>query len=64
MKNLTKKQIREKFWYDHPQFKNDFRKTYKQNDYTTDIRVSFTDFTWNLYQNGIITEKQLNDTTL
>ncbi len=64
MKNLTKKQIREMFWNEHPQFKNDYRKTYKQNDYTTDIRVSFTDFTWNLYQNGIITEKQLNDTTL
>lgn len=64
MKNLTKKQIREMFWYEHPQFKNDFRKTYKQNDYKTDIRVSFTDFTWNLYKNGIITEKQLNNTTL
>jgi len=64
MKNLTKKQIREMFWNEHPQFKNDFRKTYKQNDYTTDIRVSFTDFTWNLYQNGKITQKQLDNTSL
>ena len=64
MKNLTKKQIREMFWNEHSQFKNDFRKTYNQNDYPTDIRVSFTDFTWHLYQNGLITEKQLNNTTL
>lgn len=64
MKNLTVKQIREMFWNQHPQFKSEYRKTYSQNDYKTDIRVSFTEFTWYLYQNKQITEKQLNNVTL
>lgn len=63
-KKLTFAQIRNMFWNDHPQFKSEFRTRKTQNDYYTDIRVSFTDYIYMLYENGIITEKQYNNITL
>lgn len=64
MKKLTVKQIRDMFWDSHPQFKSEYRKTYKQNDYKTDIRCAFNDFTDYLHKNNQITDKQVNNTTL
>jgi hypothetical protein len=64
MKKLTFKQIRLLFWESHPQFKKDYRVKKSQNDYKTDIRVSFTDFMYHLYQNEQITEKQYSKITI
>ena len=62
MKTLTFVQIRNLFWYEHPQFKRKGRQ--KQNSYNTDTRVYFCDFVENLRRHGEITEKQANNITL
>jgi hypothetical protein len=58
------KEIRQAFWANHPQFKKDFRVTYKQNQYYTEIRVSFVDFVDHLQKCGEITERQANRISL
>jgi hypothetical protein len=63
-KKLTFPQIRKMFWNDNPQFKNEYRKTYKQNQYNTDIRCTFVDFLDYLYKDGHITKNQANKCTL
>lgn len=58
----TLKAIRDEFWNDNPQFKR--ISGWKQNQYKTDIRVSFIDFVENLRRNGDISEALANRTTL
>ena len=60
----TIKQVRQSFWVNFPQFKSEFRTRKNQNDYRTDIRVSFTDYVDYLLKDGIITEKLANKVTL
>lgn len=60
----TIKEIRTTLWEQHPEFKPEFRTQYKQNDYKTDIRVSFCDFVDHLQKDGQITEKLANRVTL
>lgn len=60
----TFKEVRESFWENHPQFKKDFRVNKRQNDYHTDIRVSFTDYIDCLLKDGKITEKIADNITL
>ena len=52
------------FWQSYPQFKNEYRVKKTQNDYRTDIRISFTEYIDHLYRNEEITEKQVNKITL
>ena len=60
----TFKEIRASFWDAHPQFKTEYRKTYTQNQYRTDIRCAFVEWTDHLCRIGEITEKQCNKVTL
>lgn len=62
MKKIT--EVRKAFWNAYPQFKSDYRKTYRQNDYCTDIRCAFVDYVDNLQKDGIITEKLSHRVTL
>lgn len=56
--------IRRQFWADHPQFKDEYRKTYRQNRYNTTIRCSFVDYVDYLERNGEISESLANRATL
>lgn len=55
----TFKEVRAAFWAAHPQFKSEYRKTYSQNDYRTDIRVCFVDYVDQLRKIEIITVRSL-----
>lgn len=60
----TFKEVRNSFWENHPQFKDEYRKTWSQNKYRADIRVSFTDWVDHLMKSGEITEKLAYRVTL
>lgn len=60
----TFKEIRLSFWENHPQFKNEYRKTYTQNQYRTDIRVLFCGYIDYLQKDGVISESVANRITL
>lgn len=60
----TVKQIRQSFWENHPEFKNEFRKSYRQNQYHTDIRVAFVEYVDYLQKDGQISEKLARKATL
>jgi len=60
----TIKEVRDLFWAQHPEFQSEYRKTYRQNDYRTDVRVAFTDFVDSLHREGMITEKLADRVTL
>lgn len=57
-------QVRRAFWENHPEFKSEYRKTYTQNQYRTDIRVTFCDFIEVLSRDGLITPKMAQKITL
>ena len=60
----TQKQVRESFWNAFPQFKSEYKKTYTQNQYHTDIRCSFVDYVDMLAKDGVISEKLAQRVTL
>ena len=60
----TQKQVRESFWNAFPEFKSEYKKTYTQNQYRTDIRCSFVDYVDSLAKNGEISEKLAQRVTL
>ena len=60
----TQKQVRESFWNAFPQFKSEYKKTYTQNQYRTDIRCSFVDYVDMLAKDGVISEKLAQRVTL
>jgi len=60
----TQAQIRQSFWEAHPQFKDDYKVTYTQNQYNTDIRCSFVDYVDHLMKNGDISENLAGKVTL
>ena len=60
----TKTEVRQAFWEAHPQFKNEYRKTWKQNQYNTDIRCSFVGYVDYLQKDGQISEKLAYRVTL
>ena len=62
MKTLT--QLRALFWQTHPEHKESFRKTYRQNQYKATIRATWVDYVDNLARGGIISEKLANRATL
>jgi hypothetical protein len=62
MKTITA--IRNAFWDVHTEFKSEFRKTYRQSQYRTDIRCAFVDYVDNLRRNEDISEKLANRATL
>ena len=62
MKTIT--QVRKSFWEAYPEFKNEYRKTWRQNQYKTDIRCAFVNFVDYLRNNNIITENLAKNVTL
>ena len=62
MKTIT--EVRRAFWDAHPQFKSEYRKTWKQNQYKADIRMAFVDYIDFLQKDGQITEKLAYRVTL
>jgi hypothetical protein len=62
MKNVN--EIRKSFWASFPQFQQFYRKTWKQNQYCTDIRCSFVDYVDQLRKDNQISEKLANRATL
>jgi len=63
-KKLTYPEIRQMFWDQHPKFKNEYRKTWKQNQYNATIRTYWCDFVDYLMKDGQITENQAQNITL
>lgn len=61
---ITQQQVRNSFWENYPQFKSEFRKSKRQNEYCTDIRCSFVDYVDYLQKDGHITEKLADKVTL
>jgi len=62
MKTIT--EVRKAFWEAHPEFEEDYRVKKRQNDYKTDIRVSFVDYVDHLNKAGEISEKLARRVTL
>jgi len=60
----TQKEVRAAFWLQHPQFKNEFRTRKRQNDYTTDVRLTFCDFVESLRRNEEISSTLAKNVTL
>lgn len=60
----TQKQIRDSFFSEFPEFKTEYKRRKKHNDYTTDCRVCFCDFVDCLQKNRIISVSLANKTTL
>jgi hypothetical protein len=53
--HITSQEIlRKAFWKQHPHFSSEYRSTYKQNDYRTDIRIQWCDFINQLERTGVI----------
>lgn len=60
----TQTQIRNSFWESHPEFKEDYRKTYRQNQYGATIRTAFCMYVDYLSKDDIISKSLLNKVTL
>jgi hypothetical protein len=60
----TQKEVRETFWANNPEIKNEYRKTYRQNDYRCDIRCMFVDYVDYLIRSGVISENLAQRVTL
>lgn len=63
---MTLKELRKMFWSEvaTPEMKSEYRVRKTQNDYSTDIRCAWVDFTDYACKSGMITEKQYNRVTL
>lgn len=62
MKTIT--EVRQSFWDAFPQFKDEYKKTYRQNQYCTDIRCAFVDYVDYLHKDGIINDSLAYRVTL
>ena len=63
---MTLKELRKMFWSEvaTPEMLSEYRVRKTQNDYSTDIRCAWVDFTDFARKSGMITEKQCNNVTL
>lgn len=53
----TQAQVRAGFWEAHPQFASEYRASKRQNQYRTNIRVSFVEYVDSLARSGNISER-------
>jgi hypothetical protein len=60
----TQAQVRASFWGAFPEFADQYRKTYRQNQYNATIRTAFVDYVDSLAKGGEITEKLASRVTL
>lgn len=58
----TQKALRNEFWYQHPQFKR--VSGWTQNDYKTDVRVTWCEWIDDMYRSGQISEAMAERATL
>lgn len=63
---MTLKELRKMFWREvaTPEMLLEYGEEKTQNDYSTDIRCAWVDFTDYACKSGMITEKQYNNATL
>ena len=63
---MTLKELRKMFWSEvaTPEMLSEYRVRKTQNDYSTDIRCAWTDFTDWACKSGMITQKQCDNATL
>lgn len=63
---MTLKELRKMFWSEvaTPEMLSEYRVRKTQNDYSTNIRCAWVDFTYYAYKSGMITEKLYNRATL
>lgn len=64
MSTLSFRQIRDLFFEENEQFKNERRTRKSHNNYSTDCRCAFCDYVDYLQKDGVITENQANKITL
>lgn len=64
MKLNTEEDVRDSFWQTYPEFYPEYRLHFSQNDYRTDIRVTFCDFVDSLMKDGVITDELADNVTL
>lgn len=57
-------EVRKAFWNTFPEFKNQYRVSFRQNRYNCDIRSFFVSFIDSLRKDDIISEKLCNRVTL
>ncbi len=62
MKTIT--EVRNSFWDNHPQFRSEYRKTWRQNQYNATIRSCFVDYVDHLQKDGVISESLAYRVTL
>lgn len=62
IKTLT--QLRSAFWSAHPEIKDQYRVTYRQNQYCAYIRILWCDFVDSMSRDNQITEKLAQRATL
>ena len=60
----TQTQVRESFWESHPEFQNEYRKTWRQNKYNATIRTAFCMYVDHLQKDGEISESLAYRVTL
>jgi Leu/Phe-tRNA-protein transferase len=60
----TQPEVRADFWENHPQFASEFRKSKRQDQYRTDIRVAFVEHVEHLHREGAIGDKLAFKVTL
>ena len=60
----TQSQVRASLWESFPEFADQYRKTYSQNQYNATIRTAFVDYVDSLEKDGEITEKLASGVTL
>lgn len=61
---MTQKEVRNMFFEEFPQLKQERKVRKSQNEYSTDCRCYFVDFVEYLRRNGQITDKQAGCITL
>lgn len=63
---MTLKELRKMFWSEvaTPEMLTEYRVRKTQNDYSTDIRCAWTDFTDWACKSGMITQKQCDNAVL
>ena len=63
---MTLKELRKMFWSEvaTPKMLTEYRVRKTQNDYSTDIRCAWVDFTDWAFKSGMITQKQCDNATL
>ena len=63
---MTLKELRKMFWSEvaTPEMRTEYRAYKTQNDYSTDIRCAWTDFTDWACKSGMITQKQCDNAVL